>query len=163
MREYLEGRIENIERELKAVCGLYKGQLRGVRGIAEKDLSDEAIETINFRYKMSVMDTHARWVEINCQEVRDTIERIAELQAKLLLLKETLAELDKYEAPGTVTVDDAARKIAGNIRQANRRAADCTRKKDEVVKAHFQGQAEAGCDALRSLGYTDEQIEEMSK
>lgn len=164
MREYIEKQIAFLRERIEDDMKRYRSCQHGIREQALKYFSEEDVEK-----KTDGKYLHPSSLGDDTVRVGQMIDRTKELKTEiwgkyqaLRALCEIKWEMEKYPDMG-VEMGDAARAIVSDIKQANRRAADCTLKKDAAIKAHFQGAADAGCGALRALGYTDEQIEEMVK
>ena len=163
MREYIERQIENLRNEVDMHIRLYKGAIAGIRETVAKDISEEDAEKWTFLHPINPDDTHAKWVGVQYNDVCRRAGYLQEVQKRLLFMLELLSELDKYEAPSTVTLDDAARKIVEAYKQAIGTARRFTLKKDESKRIAHESRAEGHLQALKALGYTDEQIDEMLK
>jgi hypothetical protein len=164
MREYIENKLAYLEEELEREWQAYQNAIRNVRETTEKYITEDNIKTSSKYNRVRPDDVYeTQWILHACKNVKERAGYVKVTQDEMLLLRKLLAELYKYESPGTVTVDDAARKIADGVRFARLTAARYTLKKDEAERNRYIGAADAGVGALKALGYTDEQVEEMVK
>lgn len=164
MREYIEKKLDYLRRELDAHLELYKECLHDLRKTAERDLPDEAISDMTWGREVEPSDIHQiTWIDGRLRNVKDRGMHLRILQEQYKVCMDFAEEIAKYESPGTVTMDDAARTIAREAASRTHKAATIRMKKDEEAKQFHLGAAKAGMDALKALGYTDEQIEEMTK
>ncbi len=163
MREYIERQIELVGDELEDAFSKYKASVLYVHNSAEKYASEDAVADMKSHEWVQPDNSQTNWVETACVRVRENAVRVRDLQKELVTLKQIKSELDKYESPGTVTVDDAARKIVSNMKQARLHAKGLTLKKDQADRRYYHGLEDAYQKALLEMGYTNEQIEEMMK
>ena len=164
MREYLEGRIEYLKADIDDDMKRYRSYQHGIREKALKYFSEEHVEkqTDGQYLHPSSMGDETVWV-------RQMIDRANELKVevwgKYQALRALLSvkwEMDKVPSTG-VEVDDAARKIAWELRKARVKVPGLTLKKQAAEKDMWIAVADAYYNSLLKLGYTDEQIEGMVK
>lgn len=163
MRAYIEGQIEYLRSEIDDELKNYRSYCDGIRETAEKYFSEERVQGFTDGQHLSPLGLidDTGWVSGQIDRANQTKIEIWGLYKRLRTLLEVSRELDKYEAPGTVQIDDAAMELCGNLRVAKMKAADLTMKKDLAERHFYEGKADAYKQALKTLGYTDEQIEKM--
>jgi len=167
MREYIEKQIEILELRIEDESKRYRGELHDIREQAERNFSTSKIDKFDGTTcevsPYSGMSDDSSWVRQAIDGAKRSEIKLYGLQNRWMELRSLLTELDKYESPGTVTVDDAARKIVSNMKQARLHAKGLTLKKDEADRRYYHGLEDAYQKALLEMGYTDAQIEEMMK